>query len=350
MGENASRQHSDADEVSKVVLQSGELLAEVPTRVLIAPWGEVESINGSFLVDAESARAAVEAFEAQGTDLPIDYEHQTLGGRYASPSGQAPAAGWVKALEAVEGEGLVATVAWTPPALEQLAARQYRYLSPVVIVRKADRRLVALHSAALTNKPAITRMRPIVNKDEFTTKARRARRSDHEPVGFTTEAQRIVEARREENEPMEMKGDAMQTAWQELRSRLGLDETADEQAVLVAASERIEDLQGQLARREAAETVAEAMKAGKLTTAQKEWAVALVLRDPALFEQWLASAPVLVPHGLVAPPDGSTQPDGRGTAAAETARREYRQSPLLQALTSEEAYVADAARQQGFGF
>ena len=66
----------------------------VPTRVRIAPWGRVESTSGMFVVDEESARLVLEAFEEHGTDLPIDYEHQTLGGQFASPSGPAPAAGW----------------------------------------------------------------------------------------------------------------------------------------------------------------------------------------------------------------------------------------------------------------
>ena len=79
---------------------SAELGAEVPCEVLVAPWGLVQSTSGTFVVDAEGAELAIRAFESQGTDLPIDYEHQTLGGRYASPSGQAPAAGWVKRLEA----------------------------------------------------------------------------------------------------------------------------------------------------------------------------------------------------------------------------------------------------------
>ncbi len=81
----------------------------LPTRVLLTPWGEVESSNGSFIVDEESARLALQAFAQHGTDLPIDYEHQTLGGEYASPNGQAPAAGWVKQLVAEPGVGLLVT-------------------------------------------------------------------------------------------------------------------------------------------------------------------------------------------------------------------------------------------------
>ncbi|MBP7934369.1 MAG: hypothetical protein KA354_06940, partial [Phycisphaerae bacterium] len=70
----------------------------VPGRVLLVPWGEVASANGCFVVDELSAREVMAAFTAHGTDVPIDYEHQSLGGAYSSPSGQAPAAGWIRAL------------------------------------------------------------------------------------------------------------------------------------------------------------------------------------------------------------------------------------------------------------
>lgn len=301
-----------------VNVQPNELPKEVGRRVVVAPWGEVGSVSGRFIVDAESARRAVAEFETQGNDLPIDYEHQTLGGRYASPTGQAPAAGWIKRLEAVDGEGLVADVDWTEPAVTQLASRQYRYLSPVVVVGKRDRRLVALHSAALTNKPAIARMQPIVNRVE------------------TREA---VQTAREE--------ESMQSAWEALRGRLEVDPTADEEAVLVAAVERIETLQEELSRREADEVVAVAMKAGKLTSAQKAWAVELILRDPEAFKAWLDEAPVVVPHGQVAPPEADATGEGRRGAVAAGAKREYRSSNLLQSLTSEEAYVADSVREAG---
>ena len=52
--------------------------ARVPTRVRIAPWGEVDSTSGRFVVDEESARLVVEAFKRHETDLPIDYESAAI--------------------------------------------------------------------------------------------------------------------------------------------------------------------------------------------------------------------------------------------------------------------------------
>ena len=146
---------------------------EAPGRILIVPWGAVRSASGDFLCDHASAAAMIAAHTGHGVDLPIDYEHETLGGDYAAPSGIAPAAGWVKSLEVEAGVGVWANVEWTERGAGYVRAKEYRYLSPVVMVRKTDRRAVELHSIALTNKPAIVDMRPIVNSaaggDQVTT-------------------------------------------------------------------------------------------------------------------------------------------------------------------------------------
>jgi len=135
----------------------------VPGRVLIVPWGNVQSVKGDFVVDSEAARLILEAFGQSRLDVPFDYEHQTLGGEYSSPTGQAPAAGWIKSLDAVPGDGIYGNVEWTRPAADAISLKQYRYLSPVVLVRKGDHKAVSLHSVALTNKPAIRGLAAIVN-------------------------------------------------------------------------------------------------------------------------------------------------------------------------------------------
>ena len=149
-----------------VVINRIALPAKAPDRVLVVPWGNVESTTGDFIVDAECAAAAIDAFKAHGVDLPIDTEHHTMGGEFSSPTGEAPAVGWIKSLSAVEGEGIFAEVEWTEHGAELVETKAYRYLSPVTLLWKKDKRLAALHSVALTNKPAITGMHPIVNKDK----------------------------------------------------------------------------------------------------------------------------------------------------------------------------------------
>ncbi len=297
------RQGGGAEDRRAVACRSAVLTGdEMPASVLVAPWGEVRSASGDFVVDEESARLVIASFEEHGTDLPIDYEHQTLGGAYAAPDGKAPAAGWIRRLEARPGVGLIAHIEWTAPAAELLRTRQYRYLSPVALVRREDRRMVSLHSCALTNKPAIVGMSPITG---------------HPPE----------------------EADAL-TA---LRNRLALPAEAASQDVLVAASQRLAALDEEATSRRAADLVGKAICAGRLAEAQRAWAERLVLRDPSLFEEYVRCAAVIAPIGRTAAP--TVGGVGSRAASESRARGEYLASDLLRAITSEEAYVADARRQ-----
>ncbi|MDY2654983.1 MAG: phage protease [Eisenbergiella porci] len=128
----------------------------VPEEIKILPLGVVHNVHQDFLVDDESCQAIINQFENRKIDLVIDYEHQTLF------NVQAPAGGWIK--EIYKGEdALIAKVEWTPKAQEYLKNKEYRYLSPVVNVRKSDGRAVSISSVALTNTPAITGMFSVVN-------------------------------------------------------------------------------------------------------------------------------------------------------------------------------------------
>lgn len=130
--------------------------AAPPREIKLFPLGLVKSQKGDFLIDTESYNSILNHFKAHHVDIPIDYEHQTL------QDVQAPAAGWIKDLT-LKQDGVYASVEWTEKAAQYLAAKEYRYLSPVVSVRKRDRKALLLHSAALTNTPAIDGMTAIVN-------------------------------------------------------------------------------------------------------------------------------------------------------------------------------------------
>lgn len=80
----------------------------------------------------------------------MDYEHQTL------LNVQAPASGWITELRK-GADAIIGKVQWTQKAKEYLKNREYRYLSPTIMVRK-DRRVSAVSSVALTNSPAIDGM------------------------------------------------------------------------------------------------------------------------------------------------------------------------------------------------
>ena len=95
--------------------------------------------------------AAVATASLDGSkDIPIDYEHAT---EIKAPEGEpAPAAGWIKALEVRNG-ALWGQVEWTERGGAMVAAKEYRYLSPVFEYEKKGENIIRLLSAGLTNSP-----------------------------------------------------------------------------------------------------------------------------------------------------------------------------------------------------
>ena len=143
-------------EVYTEILSQTANLTEAPEYIRVLPLGYISSEKGDFLVDSESFQMMKEHMEHRAVDIVIDYEHQTLRDM------QAPAGGWIKEL-VLKSDGIFARVEWTKRAKDYLQNREYRYLSPVVMVRKKDRKASQIHSVALTNTPAINGMIPIVN-------------------------------------------------------------------------------------------------------------------------------------------------------------------------------------------
>ena len=135
-------------------------LNNAPAEFQLLPEGKIE-LEGEdpVYLNEESAQAIISAFENQGKDMVIDYEHQTLNGV------QAPAAGWIKKLIWKGKEGLCAAVEWTRRAKEYLESREYRYFSPVFWINK-DRKVVRLDNVALTNAPRLNHLNPIVAKTD----------------------------------------------------------------------------------------------------------------------------------------------------------------------------------------
>ncbi len=355
-------QQCSAGEMDIVSLRSAELeTGAAPTRILIAPWGDVESTQGQFFVDGQAVAATIEQFREHGTDIPIDFEHQTLGGSYSSPDGLAPAAGWIKNLIGIESVGLMADVEWTELGLEHLQKRQYRYLSPVALIRKSDRRLVGLHSAALTNKPAIVGMEALVNREDAAIDERTSSSSTADmAVAYDSTDRRdssnqtgqIAQAPDKSgfhsacgSLDQTLEEESMVETLEKLRKQLALDQRDGARQVLVAASQRLAELERREEQKGAEARVSEAMAAGKLTEAQREWALKLALSDAQSFDEWSAAAPVVVNLGRTAAPSAGESVAQTSQLVAARARSEFRSESVLQALTWEDAYVQQAMKE-----
>jgi phage I-like protein len=294
----------------KVTCQSQD--HALPEWIRILPLGKVELVDQRepLEVDEESLGDMVAAFRSRGVDLVIDYEHQSLQGE------RAPAAGWIKHLEA-RADGLWAQVEWTDQAREYLANREYRYFSPVLRLDPSSRKPTVLMHLGLTNVPAIKSLPPLVAKagcqsgadggDLMDLGAMVAREEETETmeelkcrVGLQPEAGaeelgvRVLEVFRELAEALALPGDASAS---QLKGAVAALKAGAGQ--FSAAQEELQALKERLTGETAARVVEEALKAGKVTPAQKGWALEYYRRDPEGFQTYVARAPKLIPTGEV---------------------------------------------------
>ena len=306
-----------------LTLKSKEMeVGGAPEVISVLPLGHVKSAKGEFDVDGESFAAMKAQIAQRGVDLVVDYEHQTLTGE------QAPAAGWVKELFLDDGQ-IKARVEWTDKAKAYLENREYRYLSPVITVRKADNKAMGLHSIALTNTPAIEHMEAIVNSLNFeggqNTMDFMKELAKLLGLGEDATEEQVKEALKaclEENKSLKESAaeaakqqppeDDKVVANKEVCELLGLKAgaaTADVAAAIMALksgniggvnlAEQVKSLEAKLADRDAEEAVEMALKAGKITPAQREWAKGYALKNLEDFKGFVEKAPQVVPMGDV---------------------------------------------------
>jgi phage I-like protein len=264
-----------------------------PDWVHLIPAGTFSGRDGRgpYTLDA---KAVLDAFDANGADLPIDYDHQSL--TADEKAGPVPAAGWIKDLQARE-DGIWARVDWTPRAAELLANKEYRYLSPVFRYQAKTGQVVALSGAGLTHNPNLY------------LQAAASRKESHAVDDLL---ERIIYML---NLPVTATPDEVAAELQKLVDRLKTAEAAAAQAAeqLAAAQARQPDpsqyvpvalhkqvadqlaaLQSDLARREAEAAVEAAMSARKVSPGMKDWALAYASSDIEGFRAFAAAAPEIV--------------------------------------------------------
>ena len=110
-------------------------------------------------------------FAKRGTgDVVIDYDHST---EFAAGSGEpVPAAGWLKAIDdEPDANGVLwGSAEFTERAAKMLAAKEYKYVSPVLVWGARDKATgepqgTTLTSIALTNSPLLERLPAIAFSD-----------------------------------------------------------------------------------------------------------------------------------------------------------------------------------------
>jgi phage I-like protein len=273
------------------------------------------------------AIVAATAARAGATDPVVDYDHQSIFGAVPGVGGRAAASGWMKAIEA-RPDGIWARVEWTAAAAAAIRAREYRYVSPTFLHTKAgDVRVIV--NAALTNTPAF-------DLAEATAAAFIAdlTQDNGETMKTVAKALGLAEDAAEDKILAAVTTLIQETASQKtllasVASAAGqADATGDAlvaavQAatvpnpakyvpleMLTTANARIAELTATATAERVAGVVEAAIAAGKVTPAQKDWALGFAKADPAAFEAWAKAAPTIVAPG--GKPGGGKPPPAAG--------------------------------------
>ena len=270
--------------------------------------------------------------------LVFDYDHQTMHTKENGVS--APASGWIKRL--FERDGAVwGEVEWTEKARAAMDAKEYRYYSPVFL-HDAAGNVSAIRSAALTNDPAMfvpALAHAETNDPERTDMDLEKLRKALGLAQDATEAQILAAAsaaaawRADVAKALGLAADATgeQAAaaataavggMAQIAQAAGLEGTPAPDAIATAVaaaragsapdptqfvprsefdrvSHRLTQIETEGVEARATAAVDKAIKAGKVTPAQREWALGYARKDMEGFEAYASAAPAILRHGAI---------------------------------------------------
>ncbi|TRD22547.1 phage protease [Palleronia caenipelagi] len=120
------------------------------SEVQLLPAGPIRPKDGRgpwFVRNTAALLAASNA--ALGRGVPIDLDHAIDLGKSTA------AAGWVRRFRAKSDGSIWADIEWTPMGKRRLEDREYRYISPSLVVSERDGTVLRIDRAGLTNTPAL---------------------------------------------------------------------------------------------------------------------------------------------------------------------------------------------------
>jgi phage I-like protein len=287
-----------------------------PQWIELLPAGEFTGRDGRGPYRLSDPVAVVAATRALRMDagIPIDYDHAT---DFAAPEGRpAPAAGWIRKL-AVRDGAIWGQVEWTDHGAAAVATHEYRYISPVFEFSK-NGEVTRLLRAALTNNPNLylgaisasrtsrpsycddirrnlcsvdTNDRGVLQMDELMAQLR-------EILGLDAEAglsQAVEQIRAIVRERTTLNNSGVSSSGAGTLVDDGASQADPARFVPItdfqSALTELNSLRAARARERAEHTVNEAIRSGRLTPAQREWAIAYCQADEHGFKGFIARQP-----------------------------------------------------------
>jgi phage I-like protein len=274
-----------ASDVTDKTLSAPEWIELLPAGVFYGRDG-----RGPFRLDDPDSVIASTVATQMSAGLPIDYDHAT---DFGAPEGRpAPAAGWIRELEIRDG-AVWGRVEWTARAADSITAREYRYVSPVFQFDPKDGSVTRLLRAGLTNNPNL-------HLTAIAASRTAAASTRDESMDFPNQ-----EVRELLNLDVGATASDVAAKIRELRaqaSATGAHAHDPAHYVAIAEFERtlteLNALKAERARDRAAHVVENAIRAGKIVPAQREWAIAYCAADARGFQAFVAKQPSILAENL----------------------------------------------------
>lgn len=313
----------------------------VPDWIQVFPSGTFSGRDGRGPYVCDPAAVVARTLEHNGlVDIPVDYDHQL---ERATQNGQpAIAAGWITEL-AARPDGVWGRVEWTDRGKAHVAAREYRYVSPVYYYQQDTGDIQAIESVALTNVPNLTGLKALASRDSglnlstgditmsfLKTLASVLGVTDAEPTEATVEAaaRAVMADAGTMKAAMSVMAEAAKT---DDKTPGGIAKAV--QAVAVRAAnpdvskyvpvETFNAVNAELGQMKAVQSLAlvEQGKAeGKISPALEGWAKTAAASDPEAFKAFLSVAPDLRPGNKAAQAVTATPPEGTSSGLDGTAK------------------------------
>ncbi len=284
---------------------------------MLLPAGTFSGVDGRGPYHLPNPEAVIAASMPKGAPLVFDRDHAT---DHSLKSGiNAPAQGWIRSLQAIDG-AIWGEVDWNDEGRALLTSRAYRNISPV-FNHRADGHITKLLRVSLTNAPnldlpALHSQEP--HRMDFLPAIRAALglpETADQPAIITaaTAARTAVAAHAQQLKSIAAAAkldpaagaDMIVTA---LQSRTAGAGTLEE---VTALQSRIVELENGVKREKAEAAIDAAIRAGKpiLQTRREEF-IARHMQDPAGTVAWLADMPSLHSGGVPGGPAPRVAVDG----------------------------------------
>lgn len=259
--------------------------------------------RGPFTMAESDMAGVIEATQKylNAVDIVVDYDHQTQFSAVPGVGGVAPAAGWIKQLEA-RADGLYGLVDWTANAAAAIRADEYRYISPVFQFDKKTGKVWRLTSAGLTNTPAL----------DLAAIAASTQLQQDETMEQIAKALGLAPAADENSILTAI--NSLLTGTAAIAVAAGLNDKASSPEIVTAINsaraaanpakfvpiEQVEALQQEIATLkntvtggQAETAINKAIADGKLTPALRDWGMDLFKKDAGAFNAFIDKSPVL---------------------------------------------------------